>query len=66
MKGVRIGFHLVMLALLVMTFAGVFSPPKSGSFVADNTGYIMPAIGVVTIWLVGAIALKVIGAFVRK
>lgn len=66
MKGFRVGFHLVMLALLVMAFAGVFSPPKSGSFAADNTGYIMPAIGILTLWIVGAIVLRVVASFTKR
>lgn len=66
MKALRIGFHVVMLALLVMAFAGVFSPPKTGSFAADNTGYIMPAIGIIALWVVGAIVLRIIGGFARR
>jgi hypothetical protein len=60
MKIVRIGFHLLMLALVIMAFAGVFSPPKTGNFAADNGGYIMPVIGIVAIWIVGAIVLRIV------
>lgn len=63
MRFVTLGFHILMLALVVAAFGGVFSPPKTGSFAADNTGYIMPVIGIVTIWIVGAIVLRIIRKF---
>ena len=62
MKAVRIGFHLIMLVLIVMAFAGVFSPPKTGNFAADNGGWIMPVIGLGAIWIVGAIVLRIVRA----
>lgn len=65
MKVVRIGFHLLMLALVMMAFAGVFSPPKTGNFATDNGGYIMPVIGIVAIWIVGAIVLRVLRAVTK-
>jgi hypothetical protein len=61
MRMARIGFHLVMLVLLVMAFAGAFSPPKSGNLAADNGGFIMPAIGIVTAWIVGVVILRIMG-----
>lgn len=54
-----------MLALLVMAFAGVFSPPKTGNFAADNGSFIMPAVGIVAIWIVGAIVLRVVARVSR-
>jgi hypothetical protein len=66
MKPVRIGFHLLMLALLIMAFSGVFSPPRTGNFAADNGGFILPAIGIVAIWIVGAIILRVVGQSSRS
>ena len=63
MRYAWLGFHLVMLLLVIATFAGAFSPPKSGNFAADNGGYIMPLIGVVTIWIVGSIVFRVIRRF---
>lgn len=62
MKYVWAGFHIFMLAMVVLTFAGVFSPPKTGNFAQDNGGYILPLIGWLAIWFVGAIILR----FVRK
>ena len=66
MKKVRLAFHLVMLALVALTFAGVFSPAKTGSFAADNTGYIMPLVGVLALWVVGAIVLRIVGGFAGR
>lgn len=66
MKIVRIGFHLLMLALVIMAFAGVFSPPKTGNFAADNGGYIMPVIGIVAIWIVGAIVLRIVRGLTKS
>jgi hypothetical protein len=63
MKKVRLVFHLIMLALVVMTFTGVFSPPKTGNFAADNGGWVLPLIGFVAIWIVGAIILRVVEVF---
>jgi hypothetical protein len=61
MLNVRRGFHLLMLVMLVMAFAGMFSPRPTGSFIQDGTGWINPAIGIMTIWIVGAIVLRIIG-----
>jgi hypothetical protein len=60
MRFVRIGFHILMLVFLVMAFTGAFSPPRTGSMMRDNGATIMPVIGVVTLWIVGAIILRII------
>lgn len=65
MRYVWIGFHIVMLLLVIMAFGGAFSPPKTGNFAADNGGYIMPLIGILTIWVIGSIVLRVIRRFSR-
>lgn len=66
MRKVTIGFHLVMLVLVIATFMGAFSPPSTGNFAQDNTGYIMPLVGVLTIWTIGAIVLRVARRFSRS
>lgn len=66
MGKVKLGFHLLMLVLVVICFAGGFSPAKTGNFAQDNGGYIMPLIGILAIWVVGAIALRFVGAFTKR
>lgn len=66
MRKVKLGFHLLMLVLVVICFAGGFSPAKTGNFVQDNGGYIMPLIGIVTLWVIGAIVLRFVGAFTKQ
>ncbi|HEY0329880.1 MAG TPA: hypothetical protein VGC77_12360 [Rhodopseudomonas sp.] len=63
MRYVWIGFHILMLLLVVMAFGGAFSEPVTGNFAHDNGRTIMPVIGVVTIWVVGAIILRVMRKF---
>lgn len=65
MRTERIIFHILMLVLVIAAFGGVFSPPKTGNFAADNGGYIMPVIGLLTIWVVGAIVLRIVRAVMR-
>jgi hypothetical protein len=65
MRYARLGFHVLMLVLLVSAFAGVFSPPRTGNFAQDNGGWIFPAIGVGFIWVIGAIILRVIARLAR-
>ena len=66
MRNIKIGFHLLMLVLVVICFAGGFSPAKTGNFAQDNGGYIMPLIGIITLWVIGAIVLRVVGAFTKN
>lgn len=65
MRYIWIGFHILMLVLVVMAFGGALSPPPTGNFAADNGRTIMPVIGVVTIWIIGSIVLRVIRRFSR-
>jgi hypothetical protein len=65
MKNVRLGFHLIMLLLVVMTFAGVFNPPKTGNFAQDSGGWILPLIGILGIWVVGSIILRIARAVMK-
>lgn len=59
MRYASIGFHILMLLLLVLAFIGAFSPPRTGNMMHDNGATLMPAVGIVTIWIVGAIILRV-------
>ena len=59
MRYVWLGFHIVMVLLLILTFAGAFSPPKTGNFAADSGGWVLPFIGIMAIWIVGSIVLRV-------
>ena len=63
MQYVRIGFHALMTIMLIMAFAGAFSPPSTGRMMQDNGATIMPTIGVIAIWIVGAIVLRMIRRF---
>jgi hypothetical protein len=65
MRYAWIGFHVVMLALLVMALTGGFSPPKTGNMMQDNGSTIMPTIGIVTLWVVGAIIFRIVRRFSR-
>lgn len=66
MRKVTIGFHLVMLVLVIATVMGAFSSAPTGSFAQDNTGYLMPLVGVLTVWTIGAIVLRVARRFSRS
>lgn len=57
------GFHLVMLALVIAAFAGVFAPATTGSFSRDAGGNANVVIGMITIWVIGAIVLRILRAF---
>ena len=39
---------------------GAFSPPSTGNFAQDNTGYLIPLVGILTIWIFGWLVLKAI------
>ena len=65
MRYVWIGFHILMLVLLVVAVTGGFSPPKTGSMMQDNGATIMPTIGIIAIWVVGAVVFRVIRKFAR-
>lgn len=58
MRYAWIAFHIVMLVLLVAAFGGAFSPPKTGNLAQDSGGSITAAIGVIVIWVVGAILFR--------
>jgi hypothetical protein len=66
MRYASIGFHILMVLLLVLAFTGAFSPPRTGSMMQDNGATIMPAIGIITLWLVGAIVLRVVRRFSKS
>jgi hypothetical protein len=65
MRFIWIGFHIVMLGLFVLAVTGGLSGPKTGSMMQDNGATIMPTIGVITIWIVGAIIFRVVRRFSR-
>lgn len=60
MKFAQLGFHMLMAVLLVAAVMGVFSPPKTGSLMQDSGSTIMPTIGVLVLWITGAIVLRII------
>lgn len=60
MRYVTLGFHVIMVLLVIATFMGAFSPAPTGNFAHDNGSYIMPLIGVVVVWVVGSIILRMI------
>lgn len=64
MRYAWIGFHIIMLMLVIAAFGGVFSPPATGrSMMQDNGSTIFPVIGVVTVWIVGAIIFRLARRF---
>lgn len=65
MRNIRLGYHLLMVALLVMAFAGFFSPAKTGNFAQNSGGWIFPAAGIITIWIIGVIVLRIVGRAAR-
>jgi hypothetical protein len=65
MRYAWIGFHIIMLLLLVAAFAGVFSPPPTGNFAHDNGSYIPAVIGIAVVWIVGTIIFRVIRRFAK-
>ena len=65
MRYAKLGFHIVMLILLVMTFAGAFSPPRTGNFAQDNGGSIFPVIGIFGVSVTGAVVLRIVGGFAK-
>ncbi|MGE0677205.1 hypothetical protein [Pseudolabrys sp.] len=60
MRFLTMGFHVVMVLLVIATFMGAFSPAPTGNFAHDNGSYIMPLVGVVVVWVVGSIILRMI------
>ena len=65
MRYAWLGFHIVMLLLVIAAFMGAFSPAPTGNFAQDNGGFIMPVIGIVTIWIVGAIVFRIVRRFAK-
>jgi hypothetical protein len=65
MRYAWIGFHLLMLLLLVLAFMGTFEPPRTGNFTRDASGIGYTVIGVVFLWIVGAIVFRVIRRFAK-
>lgn len=63
MRYVWLGFHILMVVLLVVAVLGGFSPPKTGSLMKDSGATIMPEIGIIAIWIVGSIILRIIRRF---
>lgn len=63
MRYVWLGFHILMVITLTLAVVGSFSPPRTGSMMHDSGATIMPIIGVITIWIIGAIVLRVIRRF---
>lgn len=66
MKYVRLGFHILMAVMLVVALTGGFSPPKTGSMMQDSGATIMPTVGVIGLWVIGAITLRVIRRISRS
>lgn len=66
MRYAWIGFHIIMLLMIIAAFSGAFSPPATGqSMMQDSGRTIMPVFGVVTIWIVGAIIFRFARRFSR-
>jgi hypothetical protein len=63
MRYAWLGFHIIMLLLVIVAVGGGFSPPKTGSMMQDNGSTIMPTIGLLFIWFVGAIVFRVVRRF---
>lgn len=63
MRYVWLGFHIIMLLLVISALNGVFSPPLTGNFSQDSGRTIMPTIGTLFIWIVGAIVFRVARRF---
>jgi hypothetical protein len=63
MRYLWLGFHIVMALLLVLAFIGAFSPAPTGNFAHDNGSYIPSVIGIVVIWIAGAIILRIVRRF---
>ncbi len=55
----RLGFHLLMLVVLVLAVAGGFSLLKTASTMRHHGATLFPVIGVVVIWLLGGFVLWV-------
>ena len=63
MRYAWIGFHIIMVLLIVAAFGGAFSPAPSGSFARDTTSNVNAIIGLIVIWVVGAIIFRVARRF---
>lgn len=63
MRYASLGFHVIMLALLVLAFTGAFAPAPTGNFAHDNGSYIPSVIGIFVIWVIGSILFRVLRKF---
>jgi uncharacterized integral membrane protein len=66
MRAVRIIFHLVMIVALIAAFSGQFDAPRSGSFMADQSYRLNLIIGLLAIWIVGALVLRFLGRAIGR
>jgi len=64
MRYIWLGFHIVMLLLFIAAVSGGLSP-KTGITMQDANSTVMPTIGVIFLWIIGAIILRFIRRFVR-
>lgn len=60
MRYAQIGFHTLMVMLTVVALIGGLSPARTGSTMNDSGTTIMPTIGVLVIWMIGALVLRTI------
>jgi hypothetical protein len=63
MRYIQIGFHILMVLLVGVALTGGFSPARTGSMMQDSGATIMPTIGVLVLWLAGAVILRLIRRF---
>jgi hypothetical protein len=65
MRYAWLGFHGLMLLLLVLTFAGAFDAPGSRSYIAGESGRASIFVGIIVLWVIGAIVFRFIRRFSR-
>ena len=65
MRYAWVGFHCVMLLLLVLAFTGAFNARPTGNFIQDSGGRSNIVIGVIAVWIIGAIVFRMIRRFAK-
>lgn len=65
MRYAWLGFHVVMALLLVLAFIGVFDGRSTGNFIQDSGNRTSIIIGVIAVWIIGAIVFRMVRRFLK-
>jgi hypothetical protein len=63
MRFAWLGFHVVMLLSVMLAFAGFFDARSTGNFIQDSGNRTNIIIGVIALWIIGAIVFRLIRRF---